>query len=163
MNTEDIGRNFNAVIYLISCHLNGKEADRELLSHVSINDIYSAAVRHSLDALVTTALEAAGFSSPKASEKKLLSIRKNMLFDSARAEILARLEERGIKYLPLKGVIMKDLYPAVGLRQMSDNDILFDAAYRADVRDIMTDLGYEVKLYEHSNQDVYMKTENEAA
>lgn len=157
MNTEEIGRNFNAVIYLISCHLNGKVADRELLSHVSINDIYSAAVRHSLDALVTTALEAAGFSSPKAAEKKLLAIRKNMLFDSARAEILSRLEEKGIKYMPLKGVIMKELYPSVGLRQMSDNDILFDAAYRADVRDIMTDLGYYVKLYEFSNQDVYMK------
>ena len=157
MNKEEIGRNFNAVIYLISCHLNGTVADRELLSHVSINDIYSSAVRHSLDALVTTALEAAGFSSSKAAEKKLLAIRKNMLFDSARAEILSRLEEKGIKYMPLKGVIMKELYPSVGLRQMSDNDILFDSAYRADVRDIMTDLGYYVKLYEFSNQDVYMK------
>ena len=157
MNIEEIGRSFNAVIYLISCQLNGIAADKELISHVSVNDIYSAAVRHSLDALVTTALEGAGFSSSKAAEKKLLSIRKVMLFDTARAEILSRLEERGIKYLPLKGVIMKELYPSVGLRQMSDNDILFDSAYRADVRDIMSDLGYEVKLYEHSNQDVYMK------
>ena len=157
MNTEEIGRNFNAVIYLISCHLNGIVPDKELISHVSINDIYSSAVRHSLDSLVTTALEAAGFSSQKATEKKLLSIRKAMLFDTARAEILTRLEERGIKYLPLKGIILKDLYPSVGLRQMSDNDILFDKEYREDVRDIMVELGYAVKLYGRSNQDVYMK------
>ena len=109
MNIAETGRNFNAVIYLLSCHLIGIVADRELISHVSINDIYSAAVRHSLDSLVTTALEEAGFSSPKAAEKKLLSIRKVMLFDTARAEILSRLEEKGIKYLPLKGVIMKDV------------------------------------------------------
>ena len=30
-------------------------------------------------------------------------------------------------YLPLKGIILKDYYPSVGMRQMSDNDILFDA------------------------------------
>lgn len=148
---------YHALIYIISCQLNGKRVDKELLSHVELSSIYSAASNHSLIAIVATALEDAGVFSKRASELKLNAIRKNMLFDSARAEIFAEFEKQGIKYLPLKGVIMKDLYPSVGLRQMSDNDILFDQTKRAAVHDIMIELGYDDKYYNTINHDVYMK------
>ncbi len=148
---------YNALIYIISCCLNGKRVEKELLSHLDLGSIYSAASNHSLIAIVATALEDAGIVSKRASELKLNAIRKNMLFDSARAEICTALDKNCIKYLPLKGVIMKELYPAVGLRQMSDNDILFDPNYRSQVRDIMLSLGYENKHFGRSNHDVYMK------
>lgn len=157
MKEENKSTVYNALIYIISCCLNGKKVDKELLSHTTLDSIYSAASNHSLIAIVATALEGAGVVSKRAAEMKLNAIRKNMLFDSARAEILAELEKNKIKYLPLKGVIMKELYPSVGLRQMSDNDILFDKDYRSQVRDIMLSLGYDNKLYEMCNQDVYIK------
>ena len=53
-------------------------------------------------------------------------MRKALLFDAERKGILDFMEQRGIWYLPLKGVVLKDYYPAVGMRQMSDNDILYD-------------------------------------
>ena len=57
----------------------------------------------------------------------------------------------------LKGVILKDLYPAVGMRQMSDNDILFDEKFRNEVRDYMQSQGYEVECFDKGNHDVYRK------
>ncbi len=150
-------RAFYAVIYLISCELNGMSAKKDLISDIQASEIYSAAASCSLDSILAAALERIGITSNKASERKLLSIRKSMLFDSARAEMFSRFEEEKIKYMPLKGVIIKDLYPSVGLRQMADNDILFDKDRRKDVRNIMLSLGYTVKSYGKSNHDVYMK------
>lgn len=46
------------------------------------------------------------------------------------------MEQRGIWYLPLKGIILKEFYPSVGMRQMSDNDILFDEAFAEQVRGV---------------------------
>lgn len=157
MKEDNKSQVYNAIIYIISCCLCGKKVEKELLSHLDLGAIYSTAVNHSLIAIVATALEDAGIVSNRASELKLNAIRKNMLFDSARAEIFGKLEENKIKYLPLKGVIMKELYPSVGLRQMSDNDILFDKDYRSQVRDVMLSLGYDSKHFNESNHDVYMK------
>mgnify|MGYP002969688486 CR=1 FL=1 len=79
-------------------------------------------------------------------------------------------------YLPLKGIIMKDYYPSVGMRQMSDNDILFDKAYAKQIRDYMSDNdilfdadawermekhmiseGYKAEYVGKGNHDVYHK------
>lgn len=157
MQTENKTPVYNALIYIIACCLGRKKVEKELLSHVELGYIYTAAKNHSLIAIAATALEEAQVFSARASDLKNNSIRKNMLFDSERAEILKELESRGIKYLPLKGVFLKDLYPAVGLRQMADNDILFDAEYRSVVRDIFLSRGYEIEHYEQGNHDVYIK------
>ncbi len=157
MGKENNLRVKSAVVYLISCILNNKKADKSLISDIPPEDIYRCALNHSLDTIVTAALEDIGITSKNSSEKKMLSIRKALLFDAARKEVISRLEQEGIKYLPLKGVVLKDFYPAVGLRQMADNDILFDSSRRSDVRDIMKSLGYTVEDYAISNQDVYQK------
>lgn len=59
--------------------------------------------------------------------------------------------------MPLKGVILKELYPRFGMRQMVDNDILFDRNRAEDLRRIMVDLGFTVKKYGHGAHDVYQK------
>ncbi len=157
MQTENNNFSYNALIYLIACYLNGKKAEKELLSHLEIGSVYFSAVSHSLIAIAAAALENAGVVSARASDMKNNSIRKNMLFDAERGAILAEFEKKGIKYMPLKGVILKDLYPEVGMRQMADNDILFDERFRETVRDIFVERGYEVEHYEKGNHDVYMK------
>ncbi len=59
-------------------------------------------------------------------------------------EISAQLESRGIKYMPLKGSVMKHLYPRPDLRSMCDLDIQYDTAHKAELDEIMLPLGYEV-------------------
>ena len=48
-------------------------------------------------------------------------------------------------YLPLKGIILKDYYPSVGMRQMSDNDILFDADAWERMEKHMISEGYKAE------------------
>lgn len=67
------------------------------------------------------------------------------------------MDEQGIWHMPLKGVILKDFYPSIGMRQMSDNDILFDQAYAGQIRDYMVSRGYEVEAFDRGNHDVYEK------
>ena len=78
-------------------------------------------------------------------------------FDHHRAAVLAELERAGIWYMPMKGVILKEFYPGFGMREMGDNDILFDADRAENVRQIMTGLGFEIEKYNTGTHDVYRK------
>lgn len=60
-------------------------------------------------------------------------------------------------YLPLKGIIMKDYYPSVGMRQMSDNDILFDADAWERMEKHMISEGYKAEYVGKGNHDAYHK------
>ena len=60
-------------------------------------------------------------------------------------------------YLPLKGIIMKDYYPSVGMRQMSDNDILFDADAWERMEKHMISEGYKAEYVGKGNHDFYLK------
>ena len=71
--------------------------------------------------------------------------------------MLSALDGAGIWYMPLKGTLLKDLYPKTGMREMADNDILFDASRCGDVKRIMESLGFEIKAYGTGPHDSYLK------
>ncbi len=71
--------------------------------------------------------------------------------------LFQRMEEEKIWYAPLKGLVLKDFYPAYGMRQMADFDILFDRSRAETVRDILVELGFTVGHFGKGNQDVYYK------
>lgn len=52
------------------------------------------------------------------------------------------LEEKGIEYMPVKGAVMKHIYPAHEQRTMSDADILIHAEQKEELRAIMESLGF---------------------
>jgi hypothetical protein len=58
-------------------------------------------------------------------------------------EIFARFDEKGIRYLPLKGYVMRGLYPSPEARTSCDIDVFYDKARRADVEEILTAFGFE--------------------
>ncbi len=90
-------------------------------------------------------------------QERDMAIRKNMLFTAERQRILSQLTAAGIWHMPLKGSILADYYPRIGMRQMSDNDILFDPRRREDVRDIMLALGYSLEEKIDACNDTYLK------
>lgn len=81
-----------------------------------------------------------------------------ILLDSEREKIFSLFEKARIWYLPLKGVILKEMYSVYGMRQMADNHILFDSIYIKEVQDIFLSLGNEIESYNKGNHDVYLKT-----
>ena len=59
--------------------------------------------------------------------------------------------------MPLKGSVLQALYPKYGMRQMSDNDILYDPSGQKWLADIMERRGYDVEVCGKSNHDVFLK------
>ena len=80
-----------------------------------------------------------------------------MILDFERSSILSALESAHIWYMPLKGSILKDYYPRVGMRQMSDNDILVDPSRADGIQEIMTGRGYITSKYNEGHRDDYQK------
>lgn len=87
------------------------------------------------------------------------ALAKELMFDAERGEICREFDRAGIKYLPMKGIIIKNFYPRKGMRQFSDNDILFDKKYKKRVKEIMFNRGYVMDKFtsKHSEHDLYMK------
>ena len=157
MNKHDCKQNAFYMIYLIRCVLQGKIPSKEKLAKMDMQQLFEYAQSQSLTAMTAYALESAGVEDAAFEEAKNKAICKNILFDAERANILSRFEDEGIWYIPLKGVIMKDLYPQLGMRQMSDNDILYDGSFRETARDIMLSLDYESAQFGAHKDDAYYK------
>lgn len=146
------------VAYLCACAVNGQIPDAVRVSGMNIGHLYSAADRNLLTGITAIALESAGVKDPAFTQAKGKAIRKVAAFDLEREAILDAFEKAGIWYLPLKGAVLKDLYPMIGMRQMADNDILCDASRTADVRAIMESHGFETdKAYGHGAHDSFFK------
>lgn len=145
------------LIYLCKCAVNKQTPDKGRIAEMDIGGLYRLSVQHTLTAVIAYALEAAGASSTELRQAKEKAIRKNMLLDHERMKLFSFMEKNAVWYMPLKGVILKDIYPALGMRQMADNDILFDSQYRSMVKDYFKSEGYKVKMYGKNVHDVYEK------
>lgn len=133
----------NDLLYLCSCAVNQVSPRHERVAEMDLEKLYALAQSQSLTALTACALEAADGVSSRFQEVLLKSIRKNMMLDYERKKLTDFMNEAKIWHLPLKGVLLQNLYPRAGMRQMSDNDILFDESRRGDVREYMLRSGYE--------------------
>lgn len=161
------------VIYLAACAVNGTEPDKEWLAQANIRDLYRMSQKHGLTAIVYMALESvlakeADFSAYTNSEadrellkrwekEKAQAVCKNLLLDAEREQILHFMEQEKIWYLPLKGILLKELYPKAGMRQMVDNDILYDVSGQKKLFAFMTGRGYQASQIGKGNHDVYEK------
>lgn len=150
-------RTFFDLIYLCRCTVNKIQPDINKVHEMDMQQLYRLSKFHTLTALTAFALESCGMENNEFKQEKEKAIRKNMFLDSERMKLFDYCEQKGIWYMPLKGVILKDFYPKYGMRQMADNDILFDAKYQMAVKKYFQSNGYEVVSYNHGNHDVYKK------
>lgn len=146
------------LIYLLACGVNNISPKKEYLQDVDVQGLYYISASHQLDALVGTTLKKTGISLPKEWEDAISkAVRKTILFQAERTKLLNFMESKGIWYLPLKGIVMKEYYPALGMRQMSDNDILYDGQYCEEIRNYMISQGYSGNSIGQGCHDVYQK------
>lgn len=181
-NRETINSTIEDIFYLASCALNNQAPDIQRISEMDSNLVFTGAAFHSVEALTYYAFKlcdlgislkdratgadmaimhkAFGISEEllaKWNEAYKRSTIKNVQLDSGRRELFEAMEEQGCWHLPLKGVILKDMYPAAGMRQMSDNDILFDESFRPWVKEWFESQGYKTEIYDTSYDDVFFK------
>ncbi len=60
--------------------------------------------------------------------------------------IFAAFDEKGIEYMPLKGTLIKEMYPKPEMRSMGDADILIKVDQYDAIKPIMESLGFAEKL-----------------
>lgn len=77
-----------------------------------------------------------------------------VLQDVYEEKILERFEQDGIDCMPLKGILLKHLYPQFFMRVMSDLDILIDVEKLEETRQIMPQMGFEAWRYDE-HHDIY--------
>ena len=154
------------LLYLLGCALQQKVPDTEAVRRMDMKALLSMSRYHKVGAMAAMALdlsEEGGGPVISAQDRKAWqqlrdrAIRKNVLFDAEREKILAHFDGAGIWYLPLKGILLQGDYPRYGMREMSDNDILYDRTFQNSVRDYMQSQGYEVKAFGHTAHDIYHK------
>lgn len=145
-----------AMIRLIAQAL-GASGDADDVPLPDIGSLYQVAKAHQLAALTAVALQRRGIKDAQFREAQAKAQRKSLLFDRELKTIAASFEKNKIAFLPLKGMLLKSLYPALGAREMSDIDILIDKNKAALAKQIMLDAGYQVDSYQKGNHDVYSK------
>lgn len=157
LTKEEYTEAIHDVIYLCACAVNETIPDRNRTAEMNLEFLYKAAQKHSLTAAVAYALESVGIKDHAFEQAKAKSIRKITLMEFEKTRLFERLEEKGIWYAPLKGCIVKELYPSIGMRQMSDFDILYDKDHSAELQEIMLSLGFTCEESGKGHQDVYYK------
>ncbi len=113
-------------------------------------ELFAAARFTHLDSALYYAMQDAGYPvSPEQERAFAHSIRHDIEGSFALEELTEHLTSVGIDIMPLKGSVLKGMYPLPDMRYMGDLDIL----YRGDddaLLSVMTDLGYTAKIWKNS-------------
>lgn len=157
-------RNAYDMLYLASCAANGIVPDRTRLDGMDFESVYSLSVSHQLAALTFHAA-ADAFRSELPSDEifqewkqsKDKALRKQILFEAEYSALKKFFECEGIWFVPLKGTTIKNIYPMLGMREMSDIDILYDRRHRDRIISHLTEKGYTAHLTENFVHDEFYK------
>lgn len=149
------------VISLIASVLNDTAAE-DLPEGVSTEDVFRMSLKHNTGVMCLTALKKAGITI----EPELLKTWEQRN-DSGRAQSIVQLHERDeiyaafernhIAFLPLKGCLLKEMYPDITYRQMADLDILVKEEDKNRAADVLNEMGYKGKPGSHWVHDSFKK------
>lgn len=146
----------NYLIHLLSCALNEKEpeAPRE---DVDFSALLALAEKHQIYNMIFPLIENSSFVPEKEKTKwnnyNLTEITRIITVANERAKLLKELAENGIRFMLLKGLILKNYYPIDSMRQMSDNDILIDSPNSDLIFDIMKKNQYRISSISENSDD----------
>lgn len=137
-------REIEYLLVLIRCAMLGESAPAP--QGVDIEKLLKLADLQQVYSLVLPALSKTGALSEQELQSwnnyRLSDLQKTIIVENERKAVLSDLEEQGIKYILLKGLVLRDYYPQQSMRQMSDNDILYDSSRREDLLKIMKKHGF---------------------
>ena len=129
---------------------------------INYHALFELAQFHSVANIALYMLEKAGADIPKDiaalfAQERDKAILADITFQMDYEELCVAFREHGLRFLPLKGILMKQHYPQSDYRTMSDIDILIDDENAQKVRSVMEELGYETVDFDHDVHDAYHK------
>ena len=105
MKSNDLLKTAKDLVYLVSCAVNGETPEKNICDKMNLDKVLKLARNHSLSAAAAIALENAGIISGEFREEKFKAVRRLSLLNTERGKVLSKLEDSGIWYLPLKGIV----------------------------------------------------------
>lgn len=141
----------------------GEGVPPEKPKEVSWRDILLLSEKHSLAALTYSALSRLekkpdGETAEKWEHACRVGVHADIQQEFAWEEIKERFSKEGIKLLPLKGILLKSLYPEPAFRSMGDLDILYEEKDFEKIKALMRESGYEYrKESAGSNHQIFFR------
>lgn len=154
-----LNKEVNYLIHLLACVLNEKVPE-SAPEDIDFDALFNLAEKHQIYnmiyPLIQGSVQISAEQKAKWRHSKMVETAKMITVNNERAEIYKAFEENKIKYMPLKGLILKGYYPKESMRQMSDNDILYDYSKRDILFGIMKNRGFK-STATGENSDDFMK------
>ena len=141
----------------------GEGLPPEKPEEVSWRDILLLSEKHSLAALTYSALSRLekkpdGETAEKWEHAYRVCVHADIQQEFAWEEIKERFSEQRIKFLPLKGILLKSLYPEPAFRSMGDLDILYEEKNFEKIKTLMRESGYEYRTESAgSNHQIFFR------
>ena len=116
-----------------------------------LEQVRALAVKHQIQNLIYYGAVNCGIDRGSAVMRELFSATCRYLYIDERQrweleKLYGVFDENGISYLPLKGVVLKSLYPRPDMRIMGDADILIRVEQYDKIRQLMIQLGFTEKV-----------------
>lgn len=149
------------LIHLLRCGLNGEKPE-EKPDSISFEDIFKIAQKHSVANLAYYAVERLDKKPEAKLYKEWCEVRDKAVVKGItqlyeRDVVIEALTGAGINICPLKGCLLKEMYPQQDMRMMSDLDILMEQGKALEVRQILKNMGYSLNGSDELSHDVYHK------
>lgn len=137
-----------AVLSMYRMALTGREEEIKISKNLSWEAVYDQCKKQMVGATVYPVLDKTDC--PANIKKKIARLHQQnlhrwLLFNAEREAIYQELDKENIPYMSLKGILLAPLYPAVGMREMADNDILIRQEDAQALDRVMTARGYKGK------------------
>lgn len=147
----------DSLLHLLYCAL--KEEKPALPTDLNWEALLQLANRQQVYNTVLPVLEKAAVLPPEQLQRwndyRLTELQRTLYVNSQRQAVCADLEAQNIRYMFLKGLVLRALYPQTMMRQMSDNDILFDPDRRGDLAKIMREHQFTLTVATDKSDDYY--------
>ena len=114
--------------------------------------------KHGIGALMYHALLSGGYENEPATQQLFFQCFRYIAVSEGQMAMLDRVfaafEQRHIDYLPLKGILLKGIYPQPEMRRMGDGDVLFRPEQYDSIREVLTEMGFTFD-YETDHEAVW--------
>ena len=133
-------------IAIIRCLMQETEIP-PLPASVSLQDVFDFCRLHNVEAMVYHGLEQLEMNENdpvwlNLQNRAAMILTQSIVQLAERDVLFKALPEAGIQLLPVKGCWMKDLYPDIDWRQMSDLDMLIPVEKSCEARNLLLSMGY---------------------
>lgn len=143
----------------VKAGINGEKIT-EIPKGLELKTLYKASISHAVTPVVFYALTDVLDKMPKVFTDALRCSTERQIMREIQSsydveKVFSAFEKEGLKFMPLKGYHLKDLYPKREMRYTSDCDVLIDIKEIKRVRECVEKLGLCVNRYDEHHDIVY--------